>query len=186
MVLCTFPSDIGDIIMDEGWMMPSEVFQWCHSNISKGSMILEFGSGHGTILLGKNYEVISIEHDEKWLGVANSRYIHAPIVSNSFSNAFNEEGWYDYKVITDLPDKFDLVIIDGPPGNIGRSGILGFIDSIPPFEWLIVDDTDRKQERVLVEELVKILSPTNLIELISEQLRENGVSRQSTILQMRL
>jgi hypothetical protein len=50
--------------MTDRWMFSSEVFNWIDENIPQGSLILEFGSGKGSIELSKKFDLISIEHDE--------------------------------------------------------------------------------------------------------------------------
>ena len=39
-------------------------FDWIESTIPKGAVVLEFGSGEGSISLAQHYDLISVEHDE--------------------------------------------------------------------------------------------------------------------------
>ena len=171
--------------MNDGWMLPTEVFQWLYEHIPAGSSILEFGSGNGSIELSKNFDLLSVEHDLNWLGHSSGTYIHAEIVQNQVSNKFSESGWYNFEKLGDLPSNVDVIIIDGPPGDIGRSGILGFLPNLPTFTWMIIDDTDRLKEENLLNELTRKLSPIKTIEIISKNNRRNGVSRKATVLLMR-
>jgi hypothetical protein len=68
-----------------------EVFyDWILANLEKGSTILELGSGETTIKMCEDYTVYSIEHDEKFVGLAEkSNYIHAPI------KHYGSYRWYD-------------------------------------------------------------------------------------------
>ena len=171
--------------MTNGWMLPSEVFTWLDANIPQGSLILEFGSGNGSLELSKKYELISVEHDEQWLGLSEGTYIHAPIVQNQISNKYSEAGWYDLDKLTNLPSLVDVVLIDGPPGEIGRSGILQFLPHFPECNWVIIDDTDRRKEKYLAEQIIKHLEPRETFEIESQNRRHNGDLRKATVLRRR-
>ena len=143
-------------MIDVSWMLPEPAFNWIETNIPQGSTILEFGSGHGSARLASNYTVYSIEHDEEWLGISPVHYIHAPIIENEVSIAHGELGWYDpARIAPYIPDEVDLIIIDGPNGSIGRTGIL---NSLELFDWssfVLVDDIDREAEYNLSQELAR-------------------------------
>ena len=61
------------IRISEGWMLPKEVFDWINNNITAG-FILEFGSGNGSKILSNKYDLISIEHDERWMNMSTEVY----------------------------------------------------------------------------------------------------------------
>jgi hypothetical protein len=69
----------------------------------------------------------SVEHDEEWVGHASdSNYTHAPL--RDYDSPANHI-WYDDEIVqAGLPDSPDLILIDGPPGVIGRGGILYHMD----------------------------------------------------------
>jgi len=132
--------------MDEknfgGYAISIEMYYWILKNLPKGKIILELGSGTGTIELTNYYKVYSIEHEKKWLGYAKkSNYIYAPIIN------YKNYQWYDINRIKKLiPEWYDLLLIDGPQGHIGREG---FLDNIKLFKMdipIIVDDTNRKED----------------------------------------
>ena len=168
--------------MRTGWMLPDEVMDWIYDNLPENSTILEFGSGEGTVELSSRYQMVSVEHDEDWLGLSEGRYIHAGIVQNSVSTRFNQQGWYDPKKLINLPSTVDAVIIDGPPGDIGRIGILDHLELLPSFTFCIVDDTDRKAESMLLEKLTSMLDFEDQIEITSSSRRGNGIPRKATVL----
>ena len=170
--------------ISEGWMLPKEAFDWIKSNIAIGSRILEFGSGDGSKILSELYELISIEHDKTWLNKGSGRYIHSKIIENPSSTEFSQKGWYDYEKITDLPPSVELIIVDGPPGEIGRAGILEFLEDLPFTKWILVDDTDRCDEKALVEKLALKLQPLSQVNIISKSKRANGENREATVLKM--
>ena len=171
--------------MDEGWMMPAEIFHWIDENVSEGSIILEFGSGEGSSILCEKYNLISIEHDLDWIGLADCQYIHAEILPNPISDEYSDVGWYDPKKLENLPPEVEVIIIDGPPGDIGRLGIIGFLEKLPGFKWLIVDDTDRAKEKILLQVLIEKFSPRSVDVIASSQKRNDGESREASILSMR-
>ena len=82
-------------------MLPQEVFDWIDSNINSGSRILEFGSGNGSKILSKKYELISNENNETWLNMGDGKYIHAEIRKPLFYPIFTK-GWYDVEKIAGL------------------------------------------------------------------------------------
>lgn len=162
--------------MDVGWMLPESAFEWIERHIPIGSTILELGSGYGSHRLSKKYTMYSIEHDEQWVDKFNHTYIHAEIKEDT-------EGipWYDSEVLrNEIPDKYDLLIIDGPPSEIGRIGLLNQIDL---FHWdqpVLIDDTHREEEKHIVKQ---ILSKFNLSEQIfSETFEPNNTLREFRIL----
>jgi len=168
--------------MTNGWMLPNEVMNWINDNIPEGSIILEFGSGQGSIALSSRFQLISVEHDENWLDISAGKYIHAKIVENPISSIYGQIGWYDSKNLVNLPLFADVIIVDGPPGNIGRIGLLHHLDLIPSSNYWIIDDTDREPESLLLKELTSVLDFKDQIEIISSTRRGNGRPRKSTIL----
>lgn len=171
--------------MSEGWMLPGEVIAWINDNLSKGCTIVEFGSGHGSVALSSRFNLISVEHDEEWLNLSNGTYIHAEIVQNPISNQHKQTGWYNPESLDNLPAFVDLIIVDGPPGDIGRIGVLHHLDLLPKSNYWIVDDTDREAEAILLQNLVSELDVINQIEIISSVSRTNGEPRKSTVLVLR-
>lgn len=117
--------------------------------------ILELGSGNSSYILSqKGYKVTAVEHNLEWLNKFPSvEYIYAPITelppSRSFEKRYpGHKIWYDGNAIKKGIEgkKFDLMIVDGPPKYIGRSGIYVYRDI---FDWTIPvlwDNTDRQVE----------------------------------------
>ena len=119
------------------WALPLEVFAFLRRRLRRPATVIEFGSGEGTANLVESYgSVYTVEHDPAWLGkVHGATYIHAPIV----------DGWYDRAALDALPLNPDCIVIDGPPGAIGRAGILRHLDLLG-YAPLIVDDVHRRPE----------------------------------------
>jgi hypothetical protein len=99
-------------------------------------------------MLAKRYDLISVEHDKEWIGISDSHYIHAEITENVISTEHNQLGWYNLSSIMDVINSkdIDVFIIDGPPGNIGRHGILSIIEELPTDAIFLIDDVHRDAE----------------------------------------
>jgi hypothetical protein len=133
--------------MDESWMLPKEALEFVIDHVEPGSVVVEFGSGHGSEVLSKHFDLYSFEHDEAWLGVTSSTYIHAPIVENQHATEEGEKGWYDLEIVKqNWPKDPQCVIVDGPPGFIGRTGILSMLEELASVLLILVDDVDREAE----------------------------------------
>ena len=167
---------------NEGWMMPRAARAWIEQHISKGSTILEFGSGDGSEGLARRYNLYSIEHDPTYIGKTKSNYIHASIVQNKSSTLKGEQGWYDPALFDQIPETFQLIIVDGPPGKIGRSGLLEYLHLMPNWTYMLVDDTDRIEEQELVTELCKHYNCSSL-RIETNQYKANGDVRMFDILE---
>lgn len=121
--------------------------------------ILECGSGLTTVLLAifSQQPVISLESHETWRSLVQSeldqlrphsvRLVHAPLT------AYNGFHWYDLSDVA-LPDKFGLVVCDGPacsdvPG--GRVGLLPVLGQrIIPGAIVVVDEHMQKAETAAI------------------------------------
>lgn len=119
---------------------------WLLENLKENSTVLEFGSGEGTKLLTEKFKVTSIEHDLSYLNLdEKSNYIHAELKDN----------WYDVSKLQNLNYLFDAIVVDGPPGHIGRYKLL---DNLNLFNFntnIIVDDINRKAEMLIFKQLIK-------------------------------
>lgn len=131
-----------------GWAIDKECFNKIIELLPAGSTILEFGSGSGSDELSKYYKVYSVEHDMNWLNKYNTNYIYAPLKKIKENELIN---WYDVDILKQkLPKSYDLILIDGPPGNSSRNhdGRMGFIYNLDLFNLddviVIFDDLHRK------------------------------------------
>ena len=164
----------------DAWQLGEEAEIWISQKFqNKNTTILEFGCGKGTVARSSYYQITVIEHDIDYL-TDGPECILARIKPNKFSEKYNEKGWYDAKVIEQLRGKkFDLIIIDGPPGSIGRSGILAhpWLFKLSPI--ILVDDTHRSPEKNLAKAISKLQQPAELIKLREVS---NLGNRESTII----
>lgn len=125
-----------------GWSIDKELFDYIRRILPEGKTILELGSGWASGELSKYYTVYSIEHDQAWVGKNNTNYIYAPI----------KNGWYDIDILrTQLPRQYDLILVDGPPKKIGRSGFFKHIYLFNTTIPIIFDDINRQDEFELLK-----------------------------------
>ena len=126
--------------------------------IPANSRIVELGSGNGTNRLTKEYDVYSIEDNENWIGYCeDSNYIHAPIKKVEYDG--KEVPWYDVEAIRNgIPEEYDLVLVDGPSGKIGRSGLLRNMHLFRSDVPFVIDDTLREHECQIAREMAFLLN----------------------------
>ena len=125
------------------------MFEYIRSILEPGKVLLELGSGWTSGEFSKYYTVYSIEHDQKWVDKYNTHYIYAPIINN----------WYDTEALKrDLPKEYDLILVDGPLGSIGRGGFYTNLELFNTNVPIIFDDVNRDAERALMENVAKKLN----------------------------
>ena len=143
-----------------GWSINRVVFNWILENIPENSIILELGSGMATLELCKFYNVFSVEHNKKWLNKCSSNYIYAPLIE--YNDEHGKYRWYDINILKEqLPTKYDLVIVDGPPGAT-RTPILYNIELFYHPIPYIIDDTNRLNDQYICDQLKIILGKNEI------------------------
>jgi hypothetical protein len=141
----------------DGWVIPREAFEWIYKNLPHGSTILELGSGHGTKELVKYYNVYSIEQEKKWVDlVPESNYIYAPLKSYENVNP-HSCCWYDDSCILELPEEYDLIIIDEPVGN-NRGNFIHFMSHFKKDVPYVIDDTNRDGDKKMALKIAEVLN----------------------------
>lgn len=129
--------------------MEKSMFDMIRFFLPEGSNILELGSGSGSAELAKYYNMTCVEHNPKWQNkYDNINYCNVPI---SYCKPTiwgpNQDRWYDKEMMKKIlaETEYDLLIVDGPPGNIGRCGLLRYqeyVKNVP----IVVDDVHRAPE----------------------------------------
>lgn len=146
----------------DGWSIDAECIEFLIANLPKGSTILELGSGEGTAELAKHFNMISIEHNAKYVGMYDSTYIHAPLVGK----------WYNVEVLAEeLPKhKYDAILIDGPPGIFedSRHGFYRNLDLFNTDAMLVFDDMQRKGDKLNFKMVAMVFYPPRKYSLINK------------------
>jgi len=128
--------------------------------------ILEVGSGITTIIAGlacqRNGQMVhALEHDIEWFRkirnfiqlwkVKGVALYYAPLKEHpeiGEPNSPMPPMWYGD--LEDLPEKFDLAIIDGPPRRFGREAVYKLaMDRIKDATWIVDDCDDPEQLRLV-------------------------------------
>jgi hypothetical protein len=143
-----------------GWAIQESCYEFIKKTLPEGSAILELGSGIGTDYLSKHYTMYSIENYLEWVDKYNSTYIFAPIESYNDKwtapdlpgeGTAKQSGWYNPELIkNNLPESYDLILVDGPNGRFGRGGFLKHIDMFNTNVPIVFDDIDRECEMQLM------------------------------------
>ena len=151
-----------------GHSMNEACFNFIREILPDGKTILELGSGWTTGELCKYYNVISIESNPQFLNHHHSNYIYAPI--KLYSDTFMppalpgmgsalQKGWFDPEAIKkNLLKDYDLILVDGPPGPIGRGGFYLYLHYFNTDVPIIFDDTHRPAEKALLKKVSKKLN----------------------------
>ena len=133
------------------WSIGKGILEAVNNLLTKESNILELGSGIGSKSLAEICTVHSVEHDSRFLNIHESvNYIHSPLVEFKPFDEFKETMSYNFQIISDnLPKNLDMVIVDGPPENYGRSGLLHHLEIFNDNCIWIIDDVLRMKDQKL-------------------------------------
>gem|GEM_PF-2299076 len=139
----------------EQWAISGQLWAMVYQIARPGLHTLEFGCGLSTsLLVERGCRHIAIEHDatfveslKKFDPKAADTVIVCPLEG--------DPPWYRWQTM----QKFDLILVDGPPGYIGRRGILDHIESlIHDRSVIFVDDACRSAEADIAKEIAKRLN----------------------------
>ena len=133
------------------WSIGEGILEAVENLLTSESNILELGSGIGSKSLAEICNVYSVEHDENFLNLhSHVNYIHSPIIDIEPTTEFMETKSYDFDIVQNkMPKRVDLIIVDGPPEYIGRSGLLHNLDIFDSECIWIVDDVLRTKDQKL-------------------------------------
>ena len=133
------------------WSIGEGILEAVKNLLTKESNILELGSGIGSKSLAEICNVYSVEHDSRFLNIHDSvNYINSPLVEIKPFGEFGDTKSYNFNMIdNDLLKTIDMVIVDGPPENYGRSGLLHNLEMFNDNCIWIVDDVLRTKDQKL-------------------------------------
>ncbi len=163
-VIITENRVIFDLIYGWGkqrWFAVDEYLICClkHALECNGA-ILECGSRLTTIMVGAIMQksgntIWSLEHSQAWgdrtIKYLNKYQINSVCLCIKPLKDYGEFSWYDPS-FDSMPDKFDLVICDGPPRKTrgGRYGLLPIMrKKLKPNSIILLDDAAREQEQAI-------------------------------------
>ena len=70
----------------------------------------------------------------------------------------DNKGWYHPDdLFPNLPEHYDLILIDGPGGWLGRAGFITYLEYFNTEVPIILDDVHREQELMIIKKLSEIL-----------------------------
>ena len=152
--------------------------------IKKRKTVIEFGGGASTFYIAKliktnklETEFYTVESNADWVSELQTqlkaleldnivKVIYAPLVPVPEEFSFQgQKSWYDTTVLNENIDKtifFDVILVDGPAGKntrFSRYSAVPFLkDRINSEFSIFLDDTIRKDERIIAEEWQKMLN----------------------------
>ena len=132
--------------------------------------IVELGAGSSTIIIARTLQILSelntvhiaVDHDEKYLGLTRDvaqlnsvakdiEFILCPLVRNESLGKL----WYDGLTERFAECKIDLLIIDGPPGQLQPLSRYPALPILAPFLaeccTVMLDDSSRHDEREIIK-----------------------------------
>jgi predicted O-methyltransferase YrrM len=156
-----------------GWSLAPEDLEEVVGEIARYEQpeVVELGAGHGTMALARcvaerGGRLTSVEHDPVWAGRVGAQIeaaglgavaavVHAPLAPHPLA----EPGalWYSEEALAELTTAIDLLLVDGPPGNLpgmdrGRAPALEALgDRLAPGATVVLDDVNRAGEQAIIE-----------------------------------
>jgi Methyltransferase domain len=150
-----------------GWALGADALLWILRRVDTDSAatVVELGPGASTVILCScrpHLKSVGVEHDDQYVaqltseiaahGIENHQLLHAPLVTQEYGRTTVE--WYDPDVLGRLPQRIDVLVVDGPPnwnGGQNRSPAWPLLrDRLGPGALILVDDTQRGAERAMV------------------------------------
>jgi hypothetical protein len=137
--------------------------EFIESILDNGKTILELGSGPGsTVGLGKIYNLYSVENQPEWFDRYSKYTTYINCRSKSYDETYtkpngflNDKAWYHPDdLFSNLPNSYDLILVDGPGGfshGWGRGGFYKHIDKFNTDVPIVFDDINRDEESELMK-----------------------------------
>jgi len=148
---------------NEAWSADRRYLGACAERALESSgPFLECGSGLSTILIGavaksQGKKLWTLEHCPEWMAQVQSCLDKYAIDNVTICQAplrrYSGFEWYDVST-SELPEDFDLVICDGPPGETlgGRFGLLPTMqDYLVDGCTILLDDAHRPTEKKIID-----------------------------------
>jgi len=157
----------------DGWALAAETCERIVHEITTGrpSLIVECGSGTSTLLMatrlktfGIDGRVVAIDHDATYAEKTRdllrrnsvddvATVVTAPITSHTVRG--DSTPWYDFDPEQHLDQDIDLLLVDGPPSQLGsmmRYPALPILQNhLTPESLILLDDGHREDEQLVVD-----------------------------------
>ncbi len=170
-------SIVGRKEWQSGWALsiPGLLWLWEHLQRVRPQRILEMGSGMSTLLFslyasshdsstGEPLRIVTLEHEKQWLDETIARLnvletrdrvmlIHCDLADVPQSGSQRKCYSVDLELIRNLfgGQGPQLVLIDGPPGAVGRHETLPILEDLLDGEVeVLLDDADRPGEQEVI------------------------------------
>lgn len=152
--------------------------------LPREGLVVELGSGASTVWMAlaakqsnRGIRIISLEHSEDWAEQArrsiraNRVEEHVELrVADLQERASHQGPWYDVASIQDISD-VAVLFIDGPPGSGSKEARMPslefFASRMAPNCVVVVDDTDRADEKKLADAWQRELSQSGDVQVIT-------------------
>lgn len=149
------------------------------ADLPDGARVVEFGSGLSTVYMAaaaknerRDISILSIDHDPIWgketeialarHGLGDVAKIRVAPLEDINDGAVPNARWFGSSGTEDARN-VALVVVDGPPASTGRKSrypaVPRLIDRLATGARIVLDDTDREDERQIVEDWLQLLSP---------------------------
>lgn len=138
--------------------LPRKMFSYIYRTVQQDWTTLEYGSGLSTLLFNEiGCAHLALEDQKVWRDkvtslVGNTCEVkHVPLTRVQGSRHRMKYDW--------LPvGEYNLVLIDGPQGKLGRDGVLEQIQLlVNPQTIVLIDDVHRREEKRILDKLCGIL-----------------------------
>ena len=151
--------------MAAGISISNNCLEYIKELLPVDSVILEMGSGEGTIWLSKaGYKMYSVENQLEWMNKfpEHTTYINCDILPYD-DYAYQppemlpwvrelQKGWYDPRqLFPNLPESYDFILVDGPGSMWGRAGFYKHIEKFNTDVPIIFDDIHRTHDSEVME-----------------------------------
>ena len=135
-----------------GNSMTLTVYRHIEEVLPMGKTILELGSGWGSSMLMKRWNVYSIESEEKWFKKFNPQSFLVPTVGKRKAPS----SWYDLEILKAAIQglDYDFLFIDGPFHRMGFPAHLDLFDTSVP---MLFDDVNREEGQTVIKEVSRLV-----------------------------
>lgn len=173
-----------------GWAVSPDFMKLVISSVfeHKPRLVVELGSGVSTLVVGyclqklNQGEVISVDHEESYTRITKNnvlnhslqnvvQVIYAPLKNITIYD--KTWLWYDLGFLTSLEQPIDLLIIDGPPGDLQKlsryPALPLLIDSLSDNALVLLDDSNREDEQEIVKLWKQNFSLSKVEQIVTEK-----------------